>query len=79
MKTATYVGGPLAGQTVTKPGPGGWATYRGDDGLPIPTHRGDREFCSFAGRHLRRYYVHEVTAQGAVYVHATVVKERDAA
>ena len=41
MVTATYTGGPLAGQTVTQTG-NRFATYRSAAGVHIPTERGDR-------------------------------------
>jgi hypothetical protein len=74
VNTATFVGGPLAGQTLTKTSPGRWPVYRDDTGQPIRTRQGDRQFCTFAGRPLRRYYLHQANPHdgSSVYVHATI-------
>lgn len=72
MATARYIGGPLDGQEATHTG-GRWPAYRDDNGHHLPVGQGDREFCTFAGRPLRRHYAHQTDRDGQhVYVHATV-------
>jgi hypothetical protein len=74
VSTATFVGGPLGGQAVTKTGRGRWPIYRDDAGRPIRTSQGDRQFCTFAGRPMRCHYLHQTSPYDGsnVYVHATV-------
>lgn len=71
--TARFIGGPLDGQTATRTG-SRWSSYRGEDGQPIPTAKGDREFYSYGVggiRPPRRYYRYAPDDGGHVYVHAS--------
>lgn len=55
---ATYIGGPLDGQTATRRGTR-WSAYRDDSGQPIAASRGDCEFVvrPLRGEERRRFYV----------------------
>lgn len=74
MRTALYIGGPLDGQHAEKSTPGRWPIYRDDDGNPILTRKGDREWHCL-GTEPTRYYTHQLTTKDSrlvdVYVHAT--------
>lgn len=75
-RTAQFIGGPLDGQHAEKTKPGRWPIYRDDEGAPITTREGDREFQHYdPDSVLTRYYRHQMTAVGNqfahVYVHAT--------
>lgn len=78
---ATYVGGPLAGQTVTRLG-ARHPIYRSDDGKPLSPSQGEWISWSPCGEtmHLRvRHYVHREVIEGHTichfYVHASVIAQ----
>lgn len=74
-RTAAFLGGPLDGAEIAMtPGARRHAIYRDDQGRKLSTRSGDREFCTFAGSPLRRFYLHQTREGGDVYVHATVYR-----
>lgn len=82
---ATFVGGPLDGQTTDK-GKGPWATFRNDQGIRIRPRTGDREWSrpkQGKGEPRCHYICHSWSAvetvngeraivRHAEYIHATV-------
>jgi hypothetical protein len=73
--TAAFIGGPLDGaEAAMTPGARQHPTYRDDNGRPISSRSGSREFCLWGGSPLRRFYAHQECHGGHVYVHATVYR-----
>lgn len=81
FSVATYVGGPLAGQTVARLG-SRHPIYRSDEGAPLSPSQGEWISWSPGGETMRlqvRYYAHrEVIDHHIVrhfYVHATLIEQ----
>ncbi len=64
--SATYIGGPLDGQTTDRHR----AIYHDEDGNPIKASQGDRQFCG-NGR-LQKFYARQLSGGQTVYLHATI-------
>ena len=78
---ATYVGGPLAGQTVARVG-SRHPIYRSDEGAPLRPSQGEWISWSPCGKTMRlrvRYYAHREVIDDHImrhfYVHATRIDQ----
>lgn len=68
---AHLIGGPLAGNSITRNG-GRWPAYLDDTGQRLATTTGDREFArTRRGQTGRRYYMFQRRDGKPVYVHLT--------
>jgi hypothetical protein len=81
LPVATYVGGPLAGQTVARLG-SHHPIYRHDEGRPLRPSQGELITWSPCGKtmHLQvRYYAHREVIDDHIvrhfYVHATLIEQ----
>lgn len=81
LPVATYIGGPLAGQTVARLG-SHHPIYRSDKGTPLSPSQGQLISWSPCGKTMRlqvRYYAHREVIDGHIvrhfYVHATLIEQ----